>query len=121
MVVEGAGGWLVPLGAGWTFADWVSSQALPVLLVVGMRLGCLNHALLSADAIRARTHLLGWVENRLPPPMSCVGENRKTLDARLPAPRVASLAEHEPATALAGRLRPWLRAFVSRQGGARGG
>ena len=61
---------------------------LPVLLVVGMRLGCLNHALLSAVAIRARgLELAGWVANRIDPAMEAAAESVAALDARLAAPR----------------------------------
>ncbi|MGB0955664.1 MAG: dethiobiotin synthase [Panacagrimonas sp.] len=63
VLVEGAGGWQVPLNRKSTFADWVSGHQWPVLLVVSLRLGCINHGLLSAEAIAARTPLLGWVAN----------------------------------------------------------
>lgn len=86
VVVEGAGGWEVPLTPTQTFADWVAAQSWPVILVVGLRLGCINHALLSADAIRRRTHLVGWVANRLPPLQENWQDNLQSLIERMPAP-----------------------------------
>lgn len=68
IVAEGAGGWLTPLGPQLLLGDWVAQQGWPVLLVVRIRLGCLNHALLTAEAIRARgVRLAGWVANLAPP------------------------------------------------------
>lgn len=86
IVVEGAGGWRVPLGDQLGFDDWVAARQWPVLLVVGMRLGCINHALLSADAILRRTRLAGWVANVLPPQQENWQDNVETLKARMPAP-----------------------------------
>ena len=87
VVVEGAGGFLVPLNDTQTGADLAQRLALPVLLVVGMRLGCLNHALLTAEAIRARgLTLAGWVANRVDPRMGAADDNVATLQARLGAP-----------------------------------
>ena len=91
VVVEGAGGWLVPLNAQHSFADWVGSQGWPVILVVAMRLGCINHALLSAEAIQRRTRLLGWVANLLPPLQERWRDNIDTLQARMPAPLLATV------------------------------
>lgn len=98
VLVEGAGGWLVPLNEQETFADWVAARQWPVLLVVGMRLGCINHALLSAESIARRTRLLGWLANPLPPQMPLLAENISALQARMPAPR---LELHEVLPALA--------------------
>jgi dethiobiotin synthetase len=93
IVVEGAGGVRVPLDATRDMLDIVGTLALPVLLVVGIRLGCLNHALLSAHAIHARGLVLaGWVANLIDPNMARVDANVQALDARLPALRVATLA-----------------------------
>jgi len=86
VVVEGAGGWRVPLNDELELADWVVGRGWPVVLVVGLRLGCINHALLSAESISARGRLLGWIANRLPPAMEREEENMETLRARLPAP-----------------------------------
>ncbi|MEO8156262.1 MAG: dethiobiotin synthase [Betaproteobacteria bacterium] len=90
VVVEGAGGLLVPLGPQEDWGDLARLIELPVLLVVGMRLGCLNHALLTAEAIRSRGLVFaGWVANRIDPTMSFFEENLETLRGKLPAPLVA--------------------------------
>jgi dethiobiotin synthetase len=90
VVVEGAGGVLVPVDATHDMLDIAIQLRLPVLLVVGMRLGCLNHALLSAAAIRSRgLRLSGWVANCVDPPMRAVDANVEALSLRLPAPLVA--------------------------------
>lgn len=87
LIVEGAGGFRVPLGETQDGAELAVRLGLPVILVVGLRLGCLNHALLSAEAIRARDlPLAGWVANQIDPAMACVEENVDTLRARLAAP-----------------------------------
>lgn len=87
VVVEGAGGFCVPFGVDRNAADLARQLALPVVLVVGMRLGCINHALLSAEAIAARgLQLAGWVANRLAPGMQRFAENLATLEQLLPAP-----------------------------------
>lgn len=92
VVVEGAGGFLVPLNERETFGDLAVQLALPVVLVVGMRLGCLNHALLSAEAIRSRgLRLAGWVANRILPEMPGYVGNRDTLATRLAAPLIAEI------------------------------
>lgn len=92
VVVEGAGGWLVPAGPDTTMADVASAIGVPVVLVVGMRLGCLNHALLTAESIRARgLHLAGWVANRVDPGMPRAEQNITALEHRLDAPRIATL------------------------------
>lgn len=86
VVAEGAGGWRVPLDESWTMAEFVAEQEWPVILVVGMRLGCINHALLSADSIMRGTRLIGWVANVLPPKMDALDENIETLKAHVSAP-----------------------------------
>jgi dethiobiotin synthetase len=92
LLVEGAGGWRVPLNAQETLADVARLLGLPVVLVVGLRLGCLNHALLSAEAIRADgLTLAGWVANPLDPAMPRLEENVAALEARLAAPLLARL------------------------------
>ena len=89
VVVEGAGGLLVPLGPGEDFGDLVQLLELSVVLVVGMRLGCLNHALLTAEAIHSRgVPFAGWVANRIDPAMSLFEANLDTLRQRLPAPLI---------------------------------
>jgi dethiobiotin synthetase len=91
LVIEGAGGWRVPLDDRRSFADWVAGHRWPVLLVVGLRLGCLNHALLGAESIALRTRLAGWIANRVPPLQDEWADNVATLDRLLPAPRLACL------------------------------
>jgi len=92
VVVEGAGGALVPLTRHTDMLDIPRRLGIPVLLVVGMRLGCINHALLSALAINARGLVLaGWVANRIDPAMREANANVATLVERLPAPLVADL------------------------------
>lgn len=86
-LVEGVGGFRVPLGADWDSADLAQALGLPVLLVVGLRLGCINHALLSAEAIRARgLRLAGWVANTVDPDQPHVADNLSALQAGLAAP-----------------------------------
>ncbi len=103
VVVEGAGGARVPIDACRDMLDIALRLRLPVLLVVGMRLGCLNHALLSADAIRARgLRLSGWVANRVDPQMRAVDANVADLAARLGAPPVAQFAWGTPSIAADG-------------------
>ncbi|MBP7565377.1 MAG: dethiobiotin synthase [Burkholderiaceae bacterium] len=87
VVVEGAGGWRVPVNRDETLADLACAIGAPVVLVVGLRLGCLNHALLTAEAIRADgLTLAGWVANAIDPDMPCREENIETLRRRLRAP-----------------------------------
>lgn len=96
VVVEGAGGFLVPLSERTSGADLAQALALPVVLVVGLRLGCLNHALLSAEAIRARRlPLTGWIANRIDPAMDAVDDNIAYLREQLGAPLLADIA-HQP-------------------------
>lgn len=92
VVVEGAGGFLVPLSNSETGADLAQALDLPVLLVVGLRLGCLNHALLTAEAIRARgLTLAGWVANHVDPGMLAQEDNIAFLQQALPAPLLATI------------------------------
>ncbi|MGE5320599.1 MAG: dethiobiotin synthase [Hyphomicrobiaceae bacterium] len=87
VVVEGAGGWRVPLNEHEDMADLALRLGLPVVLVVGLRLGCLNHALLTAESIaRRRQPWAGWVGNHLEPAMPVADQNIVALRARLPGP-----------------------------------
>ena len=104
VVVEGAGGWLVPLSPRHSFADWVGGHDWPVILVVAMRLGCINHALLSAEAIQRRTSLLGWVANVLPPAQERLRDNIDTLRAQLDAPLLATVPAGATAAEIADLL-----------------
>jgi dethiobiotin synthetase len=86
IIVEGAGGWLAPLDATHTFADLAVRWKLDVILVVGLRLGCLNHALLTAEAIETRgLQLAGWVGNSVDPNFERREANTDTLRTRLAA------------------------------------
>jgi len=90
MVVEGAGGWLAPVNARQTMSDLARALSLPALLVVGLKLGCLNHAQLSWRAIRSdRVPLAGWVASAIDPDMSRVAENLDTLARVLGEPPLA--------------------------------
>ena len=87
VVVEGVGGWRVPLAPDLFASDIATSLSLPVVLIVGLRLGCLSHALLTAEAIVADgCTLVGWIGNRVDPQMDAIEENIDTLRALLPAP-----------------------------------
>jgi dethiobiotin synthetase len=102
MVVEGAGGWYVPLNETESMADLAAALDLPVVLVVGLRLGCLNHAQLTARAIEARgLRLAGWVGNHILPHFEHAAENIATLQARLPAPLldIVPFQSHAPESA----------------------
>lgn len=86
-IVEGAGGWRVPLNDAETLADVARGLGLPVILVVGVRLGCINHALLSAEAIRHDgLRLAGWVANGIDPAAARAPGIIATLRARIDAP-----------------------------------
>ena len=105
VVVEGVGGWRVPLADGLFASDIAKVLALPVILVVGLRLGCLNHALLSAEAIVTDgCRLAGWIGNRIDPQMAAVEENIDTLRAQLPAPCLGILPYGQPAEQAAALL-----------------
>ncbi len=108
-IVEGVGGFRVPLIPGWDTADMAVDLQLPVVLVVGMRLGCISHALLTAEAIRARgLSLVGWIANTLESDMPYLAENLAALAhvsdglrapcwghvPKLPAPTAAVVAAH---------------------------
>ncbi len=100
VVVEGVGGWLVPIDASRTMADVAAALQLPVILVVGIRLGCLNHALLSARAIEASAlPFAGWIANRLDPACELQQANIAALRARVPVPCVGELAYQAQADA----------------------
>jgi dethiobiotin synthetase len=87
VVVEGVGGWAAPLSASLDQADLVHALDLPVVLVVGLRLGCLNHAYLTARAIAADgCRLAGWIGNGIDPGMARRDDNLALLGARIPAP-----------------------------------
>lgn len=89
LLVEGVGGFQVPIDDQYDTADLAVMLGLPVILVVGLRLGCLNHALLTAEVIRARgLPLVGWVANQIHPAMERVPQNIDALKSRLGCPLI---------------------------------
>jgi len=95
VVVEGAGGWLVPLNGQQTIADLAQLLDIPIVLVVRIRLGCINHALLSvADIQRRGLTLLGWVANCMEDEMPVMQENIATLQQLIAAPCLAVVGHH---------------------------
>lgn len=96
-LIEGAGGWRVPISSRETLADLAIQLDLGVILVVAMRLGCINHALLTAEAIRRDgLVLVGWVANQPGPRMNCHAENLDTLQRLLPAPLLGEVPQLSP-------------------------
>jgi len=96
VIVEGAGGWLAPISDDSTMADIARALNLPIILVVGLRLGCLNHALLTARAIAADGLALhAWVGSQLDPDFARLEENLETLNNRLGQP-AAAVIPHQP-------------------------
>ena len=125
VVVEGAGGFCVPLGARLDTADLARALNLPIILVVGMRLGCLNHALLTAEAIAHRDmKWAGWVASILEPEMPALTENIATLEARLPAPLLGQLGSFKMISSMhkdTGLEMQWSSAFANMALGKSGG
>ena len=106
VLVEGVGGFCVPLDAQYDTADLAEQLGLPVILIVGMRLGCINHALLTEQAIAARgLKLAGWIANRIDPDMSRFEENLAALKARIKAPLLGVV----PANCTPERAAPEIR------------
>lgn len=102
VVVEGVGGWAVPLGRGFAVGDLPGLLGVSVILAVGLKLGCLNHALLTSAAIRqAGVGFAGWVANRIDPQMAAAEENVAALRERIDAPCLGTL--------------PWLQAPCAEQ------
>lgn len=92
VLTEGAGGWFTPLSDTTTFADWVELEQLPVVLVVGVKLGCINHAMLTAQAVQTSgLRLAGWIANDIQPPGKHHQEYMATLTQRLPAPLLGEI------------------------------
>ncbi|MFG1174959.1 dethiobiotin synthase [Erwiniaceae bacterium CAU 1747] len=92
VLTEGAGGWFTPLSAEKTFADWVVQEQLPVILVVGVKLGCINHALLTAQAVASSgLTLVGWIANGIQPAGKRHAEYLATLRHLLPAPMLGEI------------------------------
>lgn len=94
-VIEGVGGWLVPINETTLFADIIDELAIPVILVVGIKLGCLNHSLLTYQhMLSKKTNLLGWIANCLPMETLCVEENISTLQHWIKVPCLGIIAEN---------------------------
>ena len=92
VIVEGVGGFMVPLGPEWTTADLATELKLPIILIVGLRLGCLNHALLTQAALQQRQlPFVGWIANTIDPSLPRQNENIHTLQHRLKAPLLGCL------------------------------
>lgn len=108
VLVEGVGGFCVPLGPDTDTVDLAQALGLPVILVVGMRLGCINHALLSQQAIAASgLPLAGWIANRIDPTMACFEDNLAALQTRLKAPLLGVIPAHStPQSAAQGLQLP---------------
>jgi dethiobiotin synthetase len=101
-VVEGVGGFCVPFSSDFDSADLAVQLGLPVILVVGLRLGCINHALLTAEAVISRGLVLaGWVANQVDPDMRFADENVAALEARMPAPLLGRVPRLDQPTAAA--------------------
>lgn len=109
-LVEGVGGWRVPLGPEGDVSDLAAALGLPVILVVGLKLGCINHTLLTVDAIQASgCTLLGWVGNQIDPEMEARDENLITLKVQIHAPclGVVPYLDKPSADEVAGHIQ-WL-------------
>ncbi|EGR2104656.1 dethiobiotin synthase [Vibrio cholerae] len=92
VVVEGAGGWRVPTSDSDCLSTWVKQERLPVILVVGIKLGCLSHAILTAEAIRAdELELVGWIANRINPGTEHYAEIIEHLEGRLGTPKLGEI------------------------------
>lgn len=92
VLVEGAGGWRVPVSDTDSLSTWVKQEQLPVVLVVGIKLGCLSHALLTAETIRADgLNLVGWVASRVNPGTEHYAEIIEMLEERLDTPKIGEI------------------------------
>jgi len=92
VLIEGAGGWRVPISETIYLSDWVKLEKIPVILVVGIKLGCLNHALLSADAIHSDgVDIVGWVANQVKPDTEHYTEMVTMLSEKLKAPLLGEI------------------------------
>ena len=99
-LIEGAGGWRVPISANEYLSDFAVALNLPVILVVGVKLGCINHALLTVEAIRNDgLELAGWVANIIDPDCARLAENIEFLQQHINAPCLAEVPHLEAATA----------------------
>jgi dethiobiotin synthetase len=102
LVIEGAGGWYAPISDQHTIADLATVLAAPVIVLIGMRLGCLNHAQLTIDAILKRGLIIaGWIANRIDPAFNRYDDNLAYLKERITAPLLAELAYDDNAMNMA--------------------
>lgn len=102
LVIEGAGGWYAPISEQYAIADLATQLGAPVIVVVGMRLGCLNHAQLTVDAISQRGLVIaGWIANRVDPAFDRYEDNLAFLKQRISAPLLAEIAYDTNANDLA--------------------
>lgn len=98
VLVEGAGGWLVPLNQDQTFADLAKAFGFPVILVVKMKLGCINHALLTVESIKSHgLELAGWIANCVDGAMPYLEQNITTLEQTIDAPLIAKIDRDQKA------------------------
>jgi dethiobiotin synthetase len=115
-IIEGAGGWFAPLNERQFIADLAAMLELPVLLVVGLRLGCLNHALLTVAAIRQRgLTFAGWIANQIDPDFARMADNISTLEQQIGVAPIATLGFAQPPSPHA-LLAPETRSALLRQG-----
>lgn len=115
-LIEGAGGWRVPINQQETLADLAKLLELPVILVVGIRLGCINHALLTVEAIQHDgLPLAGWIANQTDPDMARFEDNLHCLQDRIAAPHLATLPWQTETSAqhIAGLLSPALEQLLT--------
>lgn len=92
VVVEGAGGWRVPISKEDCLSSWVQQEQLPVVLVVGIKLGCLNHAMLTVEAIQKDgLAIVGWVANTIDPDAQHYSEMIQMLEQKIPAPKLGEI------------------------------
>lgn len=92
VLVEGAGGWRVPVSDSDYLSSWVQREKLPVILVVGIKLGCLSHAMLSVEAIKNDgLELIGWAANRINPGTENYADIIQMLEANIPAPKLGEI------------------------------
>lgn len=92
LFVEGAGGWHLPINRQQLFSEWVIEKQLPVIVVIGLKLGCLNHALLTVQSIQqSGLTIAGWIANHLQPDMPYVEQNIDTLKAFIDAPLLGTI------------------------------
>ncbi|MDX1301863.1 dethiobiotin synthase [Photobacterium sp.] len=92
VLIEGAGGWRVPISRSDYLSSWVKREKLPVILVVGVKLGCLSHAILTAEAIQHDgLELVGWVANRINPGLENYAELIRMLEDNLPGKKLGEI------------------------------